>query len=135
MPRIEMGVTVMKALLGVSSAIGLLVATATIASAASPNGTWLRPNGGAHIQVFNCSGGLGMKIVKPAAKRPGTRGKTIMCGAKKSGANKWRGSILSTEDGQTYTGIVTLTGGSSLKLEGCVLGGIICKAENWRRLK
>ena len=102
------------------------------ADAASPSGTWLRPKTGAHIKVGSCGKGLGMKVVK--SKRKGSVGKTIMCNAKSDGPNRWRGNLTSTEDGNTYTGIVTLKG-RSLTLQGCVLGGFICKTEVWRRLK
>ncbi len=112
-----------------------ILAMGATSTFASPNGVWLRPKSGAHVQVFNCGGGLGMKIIKAAAGRGNTKGKTIMCGAKPDGANKWRGSLLSTEDGNTYTGILTLTGSKSLKLEGCVLGGIICQSESWSRIR
>lgn len=105
---------------------------ATCAQAASPNGVWKRPKTGAHIQVSNCGGGLGMKVVKSPNKA--SVGKRIMCGAKAEGANKWRGDLTSSEDGNTYTGIVTLKG-NKLQLQGCVLGGLICKTEVWSRIK
>ena len=61
-------------------------------------------------------------------------GKTIMCGAKKSGENKWKGTVLNLDDGQKYSGSVTLSG-NSLTLSGCVLGGLVCKNDTWSRLK
>ncbi len=100
------------------------------AQAGSPNGTWLRDNG-AHIQAFDCGGGLGLKVVK--SPEPAKVGKTIMCGAKKSAENKWKGTVLNLDDGQKYSGYVTLNGGS-LTLSGCVLGGIICKDDTWSRI-
>jgi uncharacterized protein (DUF2147 family) len=107
------------------------LAFAPSAHAESPNGTWLRSNG-AHISVFDCGGGVGMKVVKsPEAAKVG---KTIMCGAKKSAENKWEGSLLNLDDNQRYSGYVTLSGGS-LTLSGCVLGGIICNSDTWSRLK
>ncbi len=101
------------------------------AHAASPNGTWLRSNG-AHVEVFDCGGGLGMKVTKSpdAAKL----GKQILCGAKNTAADRWEGSLLNLEDGQTYKGIVELKDGK-LSLSGCVLGGIVCKTDTWLRVK
>lgn len=111
-------------------AAGLSIVAAP-ALAASANGTWLRDNG-AHIQAFDCGGGLGLKVVKsPEANKVG---KTIMCGATKTGENKWKGSVLNLDDGQKYSGYVTLNG-DSLTLSGCVLGGIICKNDTWSRIK
>lgn len=95
------------------------------------DGVWLRPKTGAHIKSFSCGGGLGLKIVK--AKKKSSVGKTIMCGAKKTGANKYSGSLLSTEDGNTYSGTVTFSGGK-LKLKGCALV-VLCKNETWSRIR
>lgn len=111
--------------------LALAVVASTAAFAGSPNGTWKRSNG-AHIKVFNCGGGIGMRVIKsPSPKKVG---KTIMCGAKKTGANKWKGTVLNLDDNQKYSGYVKLIG-SSLTLSGCVLGGLICKNDTWRRLR
>lgn len=105
--------------------------TAVSAHAGSANGTWLRSNG-AHVLAFDCGGGLGLKVVKsPEAHKVG---KTIMCGAKPSGNNTWKGSLLNLDNNQKYSGTVSLSG-NSLSLSGCVLGGIICNSDTWTRLK
>ncbi len=109
----------------------LMAALGSPVFAGSPIGTWLRSNG-AHISVFNCGGGIGMRVVK--SPEPHKVGKLIMCGAKKTGANKWKGSLLNLDDGQTYSGYVTLKD-SRLSLSGCVLAGLICKTDTWSRLK
>ena len=107
------------------------LAFAATASAGSANGTWLGDNA-AHVLAFDCGGGLGLKVTKsPEAAKVG---KTIMCGAKPSGANKWKGTVLNLDDGQKYSGYVELSG-NSLTLSGCVLGGIICKNDTWSRIK
>lgn len=108
-----------------------VAAMSTLAQAGSANGTWLRDNG-AHVLAFDCGGGLGLKVTK--SPEPAKVGKTIMCGAKPSGENKWKGSVLNLDDGQKYSGYVTLSG-DSLTLSGCVLGGIICKNDTWSRIK
>ena len=109
-----------------------LVLSAAHSEAASPMGVW-KSNTGRHIQIFSCKGGIGMRIVN--SSNPKHVGRVIMCGAKKTGANKWRGSLLNVDDGKTYTGIATLKGANSLQLEGCVLGGLICKKQVWPRIK
>ena len=126
--------TVMTVMTACARAALTAIATAALitnAFAASPNGTWLRGNG-AHIQAFDCGGGLGLKVVKsPEAAKVG---KTIMCGAKKTSENKWKGTLLNLDDNQKYSGYVELSGGS-LTLSGCVLGGIICSNDTWSRIK
>lgn len=108
-----------------------MAALPTLAEAGSANGTWLRDNG-AHVLAFDCGGGLGLKVTK--SPEPEKVGKTIMCGAKPSGDNKWKGTVLNLDDGQKYSGYVTLSG-NNLTLSGCVLGGIICKNDTWSRIK
>lgn len=112
-----------------------LVLAATPAYAADPSGTWVRPSTGTQVNFYSCGAGLCAKIVavKDAAKK-GTVGTVIMNGAKKTGDNKWEGSLLNTDNGNTYAGHVTLVGGG-LKLEGCALGGIVCTGETWQRVK
>lgn len=97
---------------------------------AGPIGVWTRPAGG-QIEVHACGAGIGMKVLK--AEDPAHVGRQIMCDAKLSGINRWQGELTNLEDGNTYAGTVTLTETGTLKLEGCVLGGLICKAEEWRR--
>ena len=115
--------------------VGTLVLTglATLAHAGDPTGTWTRPSTGTVVKFYNCGDQLCAKIVGVKDKsKQGTVGTVIMSGASKSGENTWKGDLLNVEDGQTYNGVVTLTGGG-LSLKGCVLGGIICKGETWTR--
>lgn len=112
-----------------------IVAAAGPASAADPYGTWVRPSTGTQVNFYSCGGGLCAKItaVKDASKKA-TVGKVIMSGAKKTGENKWQGNLLNTDNGNTYSGYVTLEG-AGLKLEGCALGGVLCSGETWQRVK
>lgn len=112
---------------------GLLLGAASIAHAASPYGTWVRPSTGTKVSFYDCGGKLCAKIVgvKDPAKK-GTVGTVIMGGAKKTGEGKWEGDLLNTDNGNTYSGSVTLSGGG-LKLQGCALGGLVCSGETWQR--
>ncbi len=108
-------------------------AFATLAQAASPNGTWKRPSTGATYKVFGCKGGIGLKVLSHPKKQ--WVGKTLSCGAKKVKGNQWKGNLRSTDDGKVYTGYMTLKSSNTLRLEGCGLGGLICKGENMKRIK
>ena len=111
----------------------MLAGAATAAYAADPTGTWVRPSTGTVVKFYNCGDNLCAKIVGVKDKsKQGTVGTVIMSGASKTGDNTWKGDLLNTDDGQTYSGVVTLAGGG-LSLKGCVLGGIICKGETWSR--
>lgn len=119
-----------KALISTALVVGMAGMLSQSASAADPYGTWKRPKNGAHIKVYRCGGGLGMKVLSSPNKK--TVGKHMMCGAKKSGG-KWHGTLHSPEDGNNYSGTISLTGSGKLKLTGCALS-IFCKTEYWRRM-
>ena len=125
------------------------------ALAAEPTGTWLTQTGGSHIRVADCGGALCGTIIwlkeptdpdtgKPktdknnsdAAKRSRPLlGVQIVLGMKPNGADKWSGQVYNAEDGKTYSGNLTWTGGTSLQLQGCALGGLVCKSQTWTRVK
>ncbi|MDX8463980.1 DUF2147 domain-containing protein, partial [Mesorhizobium humile] len=52
---------------------------------------------------------------------------------KAAGDNKYTGTITDPETDKTYSGKATLSG-ASLKMSGCVLGGLICKSQTWHKL-
>ncbi|TIN35770.1 MAG: DUF2147 domain-containing protein [Mesorhizobium sp.] len=52
---------------------------------------------------------------------------------KATGDNKYTGTITDPETDKTYSGKATLSG-TSLKMSGCVLGGLICKTQTWHKL-
>lgn len=111
----------------------LMLGAAHVAHAASPYGTWVRPSTGTKVNFYDCGGKLCAKIVGVTdASKKGTVGTVIMKGAAKTGENKWEGNLLNTDNGNTYSGYVTLSGGG-LTLQGCALGGIVCTGETWQR--
>lgn len=115
-------------------AAAALLTLSVSAFAADPFGTWTRPSTGAQISFYECSGKLCAKVVavKDQTKKDMV-GKVIMTGAAKSGDNAWKGDLLNLEDGNTYSGTVTLLSASALNLKGCALGGLICKDETLKK--
>jgi predicted aspartyl protease len=43
------------------------------------------------------------------------------------------GDVYNAEDGKIYSGSFTMYGPNSAQLKGCVLAGLICKAQTWTR--
>ncbi|MEZ5775130.1 MAG: DUF2147 domain-containing protein [Hyphomicrobiaceae bacterium] len=106
----------------------------TPALAADPVGVWKRPSTGTVVEFYGCGSRLCAKIVGVAdASRQSTVGTVIMSGADQKGDGVWKGDLLNTEDGKTYSGVVTMIDDGHLKLEGCALLGIVCKGEVWDR--
>ena len=137
-------------------ALAALIAltSAEAAFAAEPNGTWLTQTGTSRIRVADCGGALCGTIIwlkepndpdtgKPktdknnsdAAKRSRPLlGVQIVLGMKPAGADKWTGQVYNAEDGKTYSGNLTWSGGDSLQLQGCALGGLVCKSQTWTKV-
>src|ERR1700738_3510618 len=107
---------------GIALALGLGVLFVGSTRANDPFGTWVRPSTGTQVNFYNCGGKLCGKIVAVRDQsRKGEIGTVIMNGAARTGDNEWRGDVLNTEDGKTYSGVVTLEGPSALNLKGCAL--------------
>lgn len=133
-----------------SLAIGLLLASG-LAVSADPAGSWSTPNGKARVRIADCGGGLCATIVSlkepkddagadkldihnadaSKRKRP-IVGISLLSGMKPNG-DQWLGQIYNPEDGKTYKAYMTEQGGGSLKVQGCALGGLVCKTQIWTR--
>ena len=59
-------------------------------------------------------------------------GISILNGMKKSG-DQWRGQIYNPEDGRTYKAYMDEEG-DKLNIQGCALGGLVCKSQTWTRV-
>lgn len=135
------------------AAAAMLAFTGSEALAADPAGNWLTQTGTSRIRVADCGGALCGTIVwlkepnedgKPktdknnsdASKRDRPLiGVQIVLGMKPAGADKWTGQVYNAEDGKTYSGNLTYAGGDTLQLQGCALGGLVCKSQTWTRAK
>ena len=127
---------------------------AGLALAGDPAGTWLTASGKSRVRIADCGGALCGTIVwlkepNDDAGKPKTDqhnadeskrsrpiiGVLVVLGMKPSGTpDKWTGQVYNAEDGKTYSGSLTLTGPSKLDLEGCALGGLVCKTQTWTRV-
>lgn len=132
----------------------LALAGSEAALAADPTGVWLVQAGTSRIRVADCGGALCGTIVwlkepnDPDTGKPKTDknnsdaskrsrpllGVQIVLGMKPAGADKWTGQVYNAEDGKTYSGNLTFSGGSSLQLQGCALGGLVCKGQTWTKV-
>ncbi|WP_299812094.1 DUF2147 domain-containing protein [uncultured Roseibium sp.] len=132
----------------------VVIATALMAPSGGPalaadaTGDWMRANGASKIRIAPCGGALCGKLIwlrdprkdtkNPDAAKRGRPllGVQIVQSMQPTGKDgQWKGKVYNAEDGKTYTGFIALTGADKLKLEGCVMGGLICKGETWSRVQ
>jgi uncharacterized protein (DUF2147 family) len=138
---------------GIVGALTLALILVAPARAADPFGTWLTGDKKGKVKIVNCNGALCGTLVwlqepiDPDTKRPKTDkhnvdaskqgrpllGAPIVLDMKPNGADTWQGQVYNAEDGNTYSGSFTLTGANTAELKGCVMGGLICKAQTWTR--
>ncbi|WP_106753605.1 DUF2147 domain-containing protein [Pannonibacter carbonis] len=118
------------------------------AMAADAKGEWARPSGTSRIKMAPCGDAICGTLVwlkdprnddkNPDASkrsRPLLGSQTVL-GMKPTGKNgQWKGKVYNAEDGETYTGFIQMDGNDKMKLEGCVMGGLLCKGETWTRVK
>jgi uncharacterized protein (DUF2147 family) len=145
---------------GLSKAIWVSMAMALgcaplAAQAADATGVWLRATGTARIKIVNCGAALCGSVSwlkepngpdgkprvddqnpDPAKRSRPALGIPVILGMKPTGkTDQWKGEVYKADEGKTYTGFLTVLGPRELKLEGCVLGGMICKAETLTRVE
>ena len=137
----------------VVAAIGLALILIAPALAADPFGTWLTGDKKGQVRIVNCGGALCGTLVwlqepiDPDTNKPKTDkhnvdagkqgrpllGVSIVLNMKPNGADKWEGQVYNAEDGNTYSGSFAMTGANSAQLKGCIMGGLLCKAQTWTR--
>jgi uncharacterized protein (DUF2147 family) len=117
-----------------AAAAAAILALAAVPALADPSGTWLRDNGNSRVRIAPCgSNYCGTVVWVKDADSPSKVGQRVFFDMAPAGANAWSGKAFNPEDGKTYTGKMTLSG-STLTTSGCVLGGLVCRSVNWRKV-
>src|SRR5882724_1031942 len=135
----------------------LLAATLamTEARASDPTGTWHTKGQQADVRIAKCAENICGTIVAlkdpfdPATGKPQADtenedaskrnrpviGLQVLIAMKAVGPSKWAGQVYSPEDGKTVIGNLALEDANTLSVEGCLLGGLLCRSEIWTRAK
>jgi uncharacterized protein (DUF2147 family) len=98
-------------------------------------GTWLRDTGDEKVKFEPCGDAICGDIawLKPGSGLNAKIGKRLFFDMRPSGANSWTGKAASSDTGSIYSGKMSIEG-STLIISGCIVGGLICKSANWRRV-
>ncbi|MDF3413202.1 DUF2147 domain-containing protein [Sulfitobacter sp. M57] len=125
---------------GVVVFVGMMVG-ASAASADPVFGLWqTQPDKGVyyHVQMQACGGKIcgvfRQKFENGAKVASDVVGKNAMFDMVATGNGEYKGKAWRPSNGKTYNGSGTLSG-NALKIGGCVLGGLICSKQTWKRLK
>lgn len=124
-----------------SLAVCILVSLSTAQSAhADIVGTWLtgeaKGGGRGVIRMYKCSGkicGRLVNVIGTDARE--VIGTVIVVGMSHKGKGIYSGGrVFAPDDDKWYHGKMRLRG-NTLSMSGCVLGGLICRSQNWKRYK
>jgi uncharacterized protein (DUF2147 family) len=71
----------------------------------------------------------------PSLRKRSIVGVQILLAMRPNDQGRWKGEIYNPENGRTYLGFISLTSDDVLRIDGCVLGGLLCGGENWTRAR
>lgn len=118
-----------------------LVLLAAPALADPVHGMWqTQPDDGAyaHVQMAPC-GPATCGIIKRTFNAQGeykspNLGKKLVIDMVPQGGGKYAGQVWRPSNDKVYVGKIELSG-DSLRLAGCIAGGLLCSKQTWTRLK
>jgi uncharacterized protein (DUF2147 family) len=102
-----------------------MILTTGIAYADPIEGNW-KTEAGSTARISACGGAFCIKLVSGNHS-----GKQI--GKMTASGGSYSGTITDPNNDKTYKGKASISG-STLKMSGCVLGGLICKSQSWAKL-
>ena len=112
------------------------------AMAADPAvGVWkTQPDDGAyaHVKITPCGGAICGTIQRTfnasGEYKSENIGKQLVIDMKPDGSGKYAGKVWRPSNNKIYIGKMTVAG-NSLKLSGCVAGGLLCSKQDWQRVQ
>ena len=125
--------------------ISLLIALAAASPPTDRNpaiGTWSNPKGSVVVRTVRCGQAICGSVIrasseaKEKARAAGTAnlvGTRILTGFRPIGAGRWQGEAFIPDLGLTAPATMVQLDRNSLEIEGCSLGGYLCKKQLWRR--
>lgn len=112
------------------------------AAQASPIGTWINPRGTVRVKTGLCGMNLCGWVVWASpealedARSSGVNtliGTELLRNYKAAGAREWQGQVYVPDMGETFYSRIVQLDPNSLKISGCILGGLICKSQIWQK--
>ncbi len=117
-------------------ALSLLILTspalATPALADLTSGVWSRGDGNARVKISPC--GAALCAINVWIKTPGSEnvGDRLVMNVKETAPGKYAGTAYDPKRNLRFSTTITVNG-NRMTTSGCVLGGIICKSQQWAR--
>jgi uncharacterized protein (DUF2147 family) len=125
----------------------LLLAAALLSStpalAAPIDGVWTNPSQSVTIRIGPCGETRCGRVISASARArekaaeagtPDLVGTELMSGLEEVGPGDWRAEIFVPDKNIRAEGELHLTGPRTLDVEGCAMGGLLCKTQTWTKV-
>lgn len=125
----------------------LVVASACWAATQSDSlqdyGVWRNPANSVHVAVNQCQAGACGTVIwanekaKADSRKGGTEnliGLRLFDGFVRGKDQIWTGKVFVPDLNRTFNGTARLVEPKTLRVKGCVFGGIVCKSQDWIRI-
>ena len=136
------------ALFGAAAMSGQAPAQARAATAAATSsdpvfGTWTNPRRTIAVKTAPCGTALCGAIVAASAEAQNDAreagvehlvGTELLRAYRKTGSNSWSGTVFVPDMARSFASHIVQRSPDMLRISGCILGGLICKSQDWTRL-
>lgn len=142
-PGVEMGKDQMRSRITVALAAALAFAgQPAFAQGNGVEGVWANPKGTVQVRTGACGDKLCGWIVwaspkaQDDAKKAGAKpliGTALLRGYRADGG-QWAGQVYVPDRQEEYYSTIKIVDTQTLKISGCILGGLLCKSQLWHRV-
>ena len=122
---------------------GLLAAPSAALAKAPIEGRWVNPKGSVTVQVAPCGTGFCATVIDASAKAKATArkggtpnliGTQVMSDFRPKGDGTYRGRAFDPKRNIRAPATIRMVGNATLVVKGCLLSGIICKEQRWKKV-
>lgn len=134
-----------KSLLAALAVASLGAPEIAAAQASGVEGVWRNPKNTVHIKIQPCGANLCGYVVwaTPKAQADARKaGTESLVGAQllrnfgpSTTRGTWRGKVFVPDMNATFSGTAELVDANTLKARGCLIAGLGCKTQNWKRVE
>lgn len=124
--------------------LGAIPAMALAATPGQPlvHTLWVNPFANVKVAIGDCSGKLCGWVVwaSPEAEKDAREGGVahlvgtqVLQNYRPVSSAQWQGRVFVPDLSRSFTSTITRIDAGTLKISGCILGGLICKSQLWHR--
>lgn len=126
-----------------SAALAALVTLVSAPAQAADLGVWTGPKDNVRVAIRDCGGSTCGTVVYASpkaeadARKSGLKtlvGQQLLRDFEPTGRGNMRGKVYVPTLKVTLVGTAEFIDARTMKAKGCVLGGLICKAQTWHRI-